>query len=180
MRPWFAVGLLAAAVAAAPIPARANQDAVQFFSTIHVTPDSPVHDAVCFFCSVEDSGKITGDTVVFFGSIHISGEAQRDVVSFFGSVDADNNTSIGRDLVSIFGSVNLGENASVGRDAVTLFGSMHSAGSAHVGRDRVSIPGIIFYGPSLLILGVIILIVHEVRSRRYRWPAGYPPPPPAQ
>lgn len=180
MRFWLAAGLLAATVAAAPTPARANDDAVQFFSNIHVTPDSPVHDAVCFFCSVQVDGKITGDIVVFFGSIHISGEAQHDVVNFFGSVRTDDNVTIAHDLVSIFGSVRLGENSSVGRDAVSLFGSMHAPASAHIGGDRVSIPGIIFYGPSLLIIGIIVLIVHEIRSRRYRWPVGYPPPPPMQ
>jgi hypothetical protein len=180
MRLWLAAGLLAAAVAAAPTPARANDDAVQFFSNIHVTPDAPVHDAVCFFCSVEVDGKVTGDIVSFFGSVHISGEAQRDVVSFFGSVRIDDNATIGRDLVSILGSVRLGENSSVGRDAVSLFGNIHAPASAHIGGDRVSIPAIIFYGPLLLIIGIIVLIVHEIRSRRYRWPAGYPPPPPMQ
>jgi hypothetical protein len=180
MRFWLAAGLLAATIVAAPTPARANNDVVQFFSDIHVTPDAPVHDVVCFFCSVQNEGKVTGDTVVFFGSIRISGEAQRDVVSFFGSVDTDSNTTIGRDLVSIFGSVRLGENSSVGRDTVSIFGSVHAPSSAHIGGNRVSIPAIIFYGPLLLIIGVIVLIVHEIRSRRYRWPAGYPPPPPTQ
>jgi hypothetical protein len=177
MRFWLAVGLLAAAVAAVPAPARASDDAVQFFSSIHVTPDAPVHDAVCFFCSVQVDGKVTGDIVAFFGSVHISGEAQRDVVSFFGSVRTDDNATIGRDLVSILGSVRLGENSSVGRDAVTIFGSIHAPASAHIGGDHVSIPAIIFYGPLLLMIGIIVLIVHEIRSRRYRWPMGYPPPP---
>jgi len=180
MRFWLAVGLLAAAVAAAPTPARANDDAVQFFSSIHVTPDSQVHDAVCFFCSVSDEGKVSGDIVVFFGSINISGEAQHDVVSFFGSVHTGDNVTIAHDLVSIFGSVRLGENTSVGRDAVSIFGSIHAPASAHIGGDRVSIPAIIFYGPSLLIIGIIVLIVYEVRNRRYRWPIGYPPQPPMQ
>jgi len=42
-----------AALAAFPAVARANADAVQFGEKIHATAANPVHDAVCFFCSVQ-------------------------------------------------------------------------------------------------------------------------------
>jgi hypothetical protein len=90
--------------------ARAEQDAVQFFSNIDVPEDSTVHDAVCFFCSVNLDGKATGDIVVFFGNVHIASDAQHDVVNFFGNVTADENASIDHDLVSMFGNVRLGDN----------------------------------------------------------------------
>jgi hypothetical protein len=35
-------------VVSAPAAARAEHDEVQFFSNIHVGPDSTIHDAVCF------------------------------------------------------------------------------------------------------------------------------------
>jgi len=174
----LAIGLLAALCAATVVPAHADRDVVQFFSNIESTPAAPVHDAVCFFCSIRVQGDLSGDIVVFFGSVYIEGHTHRDVVNFFGSVDAADNASIGRDLVTMFGSVRLGEDASVGRDMVTLFGSQDLAHSAHVGRDQVRMPAIIFWGPILFLIAIIVLVVHEVRSRR-RWPApGYPPPPP--
>jgi hypothetical protein len=175
----LAVGLLGALFAASVVPAHADRDAVQFFSNIESTSEAPVHDAVCFFCNVRVQGELTGDIVVFFGNIAIDGRTHRDVVSFFSNVRAADNASIGRDVVTIFGSVYLGENASVGRDIVTLFGSQLLARSAHVGRDRVRMPAILFWGPILFLIAIVVLVVQEVRARRHRWPmAGYPPLPP--
>ena len=101
--------LLAAIFALTTTPARASHDAVQFGSNITVPAGQTVHDAVCFFCSVQDEGTVDGDIVVFFGNVHISGEAHHDVVNFFGSVRADDNSSIRHDMVSFFGVVRLGE-----------------------------------------------------------------------
>jgi hypothetical protein len=175
----LAIGLLGAFFAASVVPAHADRDAVQFFSNIESTPEAPVHDAVCFFCNVRVQGELTGDIVVFFGNIAIDGQTHRDVVSFFSNVHAADNASIGRDVVTIFGSVHLGENASVGRDMVTLFGSQFLAATAHVGRDRVRMPAILFWGPILFLIAIVVLVVQEVRARRQRLPmAGYPPLPP--
>lgn len=174
----LAVGLLGAAFTFAVKPAHASNDAVQFGSNIHVTPDSTVHDAVCFFCSVNVEGKVAGDIVVFFGNIHIAGDAQHDVVNFFGEVSAEESASIGNDLVSIFGSIRLGEDVSVGKDLVAIFGSLRAPDSISVGGDRVVQPGWVFFGPLIMLLLVIILIVREYRSYRRRLLLrGYPFPP---
>jgi len=125
----LAVCLLAAAFAVTATPARADRDAVQFGTNINVAPDATVHDAVCFFCSVNVEGKVTGDIVVFFGNVHLAGDAQHDVVNFFGNVKAENGATIEKDLVSFFGTIRLGENVTIGKDMVAMFGSVHAADS---------------------------------------------------
>ena len=179
-RRFLAHCLLGAALAVAAVPAHANQDAVQFFNNIEVTADSPVHDAVCFFCNVHDDGEVNGDIVVFFGDVRINGQAHHDVVNFFGSVTAADNSSIGGDLVSFFGSVRLGENVSVARDMVAMFGSVHNSSSVSIGRDHVIFSPWIFFGPLLLIFMVIFVIIHEVRAHRQRRFAIACPFPPRQ
>jgi hypothetical protein len=164
----LAILLLGAAYAAAATPARAEQDEVQFLSNIEVSPGSTVHDAVCFFCSVDIEGKATGDVVVFFGNTHIASDAQHDVVNFFGHVTADDNASIDHDLVSFFGNVRLGENVHVGEDLVTMFGTLHTGQGVSVERDRVVEPAIVFFGPLFFLILVLILIVREYRSYRRR------------
>jgi len=164
----------------APAAARAEQDQVQFFSNIHVSPGSEVHDAVCFFCSVDVEGKATGDVVVFFGNTHIASEAQHDVVNFFGHVTADDNAVIDHDLVSMFGGIRLGENVHVGEDMVAMFGNVQSGNGVTVERDRVEEPAILFYAPMIFLVVIVVLIVREVRVWRRRaflrsW--GYPPHP---
>jgi hypothetical protein len=174
----LAVSLLGAAFVAAATPARADNDAVHFFSNIHVSPNATVHDAVCFFCSVNAEGEVRGDIVVFFGDIHIAGKPKHDVVNFFGSVSADDNAQIGNDLVSFFGMIRLGENVSVGKDMVAMFGVVRAPESVTVGRDRVGMPAWVVFGPLIFLALVVILIVHEFRAyRRRQYLRGYPFPP---
>ena len=122
---------------------------IQFGSNIHVTADTPVHDAVCFFCSVHVEGKVTGDIVVFFGGVHLVGDAQHDVVNFFGAV-------------------RLGENVVIGKDLLAMFGTLRAPASVSVGEDRVEWPGWIVWGPLLVILLVVFLVVRELRAYRRR------------
>jgi hypothetical protein len=168
IRRLLAACLLGAVFAAAATPARADRDAVQFFSDIRVAPDTTVHDAVCFFCSVRVEGEVRGNLVVFFGNIHLAGKADHDVVNFFGKASADDNAQIGGDLVSFFGMIRLGENVSVGRDMVAMFGVVRAPESVTVGNNRVAMPFWIFLGPLVLVGLVVIVIVHEVRAGRRR------------
>jgi hypothetical protein len=173
--------LALASLAAFPTLARANADAVQFGEKIHATAANPVHDAVCFFCSVDidQDAHITGDIVVFFGDVHISGAAQHDVVNFFGNVKADDNASIGHDLVSMFGGVRLGDDVSVGGDMVAMFGAVHQSDSVTVRKDRVVQPAWLFFLPLAFLGCLVVWIVSSVRSRRrhYMMMHGFPPPP---
>lgn len=162
------VALLVLLAAMLATPAHASQDVVQFGNTIDVARNETIHDAVCFFCSVNIKGTVNGDVVVFFGSVHVEGQANHDVVNFFGEVKANDNTSIGHDLVNFFGGVHLGENVSVGEDTVVMFGSLHAADSVSIRGSRVVEPGWLFWGPvSAIALGIYFL-VHELRSARRR------------
>lgn len=170
--------LLALLMVGFSVPAHASRDIVQFGSNIVVGPDVNVHDAVCFFCSVDDRGTVDGDIVVFFGNVRIDGHANHDVVNFFGNVTVSDNSSVGKDLVSMFGTVRLGQDASVGKDLVAMFGGMRAADNVTVGGDRVVQPGWVFWGPFLIFAVVLILIVREFRSHRRRaYLRGVPYPP---
>ena len=170
---------LSAALAFAAIPAHADRDEVQFGTNIVVPPGTSIHDAVCFFCSVNAEGNIDHDVVVFFGSVHIAGHANHDVVNFFGSVRADDNAAITHDLVSFFGSIRLGENVSVGNDMVAMFGDVHTADTVAVGGNRVVQPGWVLWIPLLIFGSIVVLIVSQIRSyRRRQMFSGYPFPPP--
>ena len=177
-RRFLSLCVFGAVLAAAAAPARADEDAVEFFHNIEVTQDTPVGDAVCFFCNVQINGKANGDVVVFFGNVHLNGEVSGDVVKFFGNVTAADHSTVGGDLVSFFGNVRLGEDVQVGQDLTCFFGDIRAAQSATVHGDRVDIPGMVLYLPVLVIAFVIWLIVYELRSRRERMMMQYPYPPP--
>jgi hypothetical protein len=169
---WL-VGVLLAGVAA---PAYADHDAVQFFRNIDVTADSPVHDAVCFFCGVRVDGVVTGDIVVFFGGVRLRGEAQHDVVSFFGNVSAADDSTIAHDMVSFFGQIRLGDNVTVGHDLVSMFGVVRAPASVRVGGDRVVFLGWILSVPAIVLIVAVFFILREYRIHRMRMAAqGYQP-----
>jgi len=173
-----------AVFALAAVPARANNDAVQFGSDIYVAPGSSIHDAVCFFCSVNAQGSVDHDIVVFFGNVHIAGRSNHDVVNFFGNVRVDNDGIIAHDLVSFFGGVRLGDSVSVGNDMVVMFGSVRASNSAIIAGNRVFQPVWVLLIPFLILGGIIYAIVIGVRSFRSRrlyaaYPFPPPPPPPA-
>jgi hypothetical protein len=164
----FGAALLALTLVALSTPAHAAQDVVHFGSMIDVGANEEIHDAVCFFCSVNVEGTVNGDIVSFFGSVRISGRANHDVVDFFGDIKAADNSSIGHNVVNFFGNVSLGENVTVDRDTVVMFGSMRSAATASFGGSRVVEPGWVFWGPFLLIFGGIYFVIHEIRGLRRR------------
>jgi hypothetical protein len=175
---FLAASLLLAALAFVATPARADKDAVQFGSDIHVAPGSSVHDAVCFFCSVDAQGPVEHDIVVFFGDVHIHTLANHDIVNFFGDINVDNNATISHDVVSFFGGVHLGENASIGNDMVVMFGSVRAASSATISGNRVFQPVWILFIPLCILGGIIYAIIAGVRSFRSRHLYTYPMPPP--
>lgn len=170
--------LLASVFALAAVPAHANNDTVQFGSNINITAEHPVHDAVCFFCSVRIEGEATGDIVAFFGSVYIDGIAHHDVVNFFGHITAADNSMVGGDMVSFFGSVRLGENVRVGKDMVVMFGSLRAPGSVSIGKDRVVQPAWVLLIPLCVFALIVIAIVSAFRAcQRRRLLSTYPMPP---
>ena len=172
------LALGAAVLIAAAAPAVAQQDSVQFFQNVEVTPANPVHDAICFFCNVNVQGKVTGDIVVFFGNLNLKGDAQHDVVSFFGNIRAADNSSIDDDLLSVLGNVYLGQNVSIGRDITTAFSAVEQAPTVTVGGTRTSMPLWIIAAPLGILLLIILVIVREMRAYRRRLIArGYKFPP---
>ncbi len=164
----LAVGLVLASIAAVAAPARAAQDVVHFANSIDVGKGSAVKDAVCFFCSVHVQGAVNGDVVVFFGSAHIDGQAKQDVVVFFGGARVGDDASVGKNLVNFFGGTRLDKNASIGQDVVVMFGRLRAAGSATFGGERVVFPGVIFFGPFLILFLIVGFIRHEARMARRR------------
>jgi hypothetical protein len=162
-----------------PVCAHAENDQVQFGSDITASADHPIHDAVCFFCSVHADGEVTGDIVVFFGSVHINGTAHRDVVNFFGRTRLADGAIVERDLVNFFGSVRAGENVRIGRSLVIILGYLRAPASLSIGQDRVILPGWLLWIPFIIFACIIIAIVRIVRAWQWRrrMYAGYPVPP---
>jgi hypothetical protein len=161
-----------------PGNASAQNDAVQFGSTIRVAQNLPIDDAVCFFCGLRAEGEVNGDAVVFFGNVQLKSKAHHDLVVFFGNVTVDDGGSVDGDLVDFFGSVRLGENVRLGQDLVVIFGGLHMPASASIGQDHVVFPFWLILIPICLVALIVFGILWAIRSWQYRrFISGHPLPP---
>ena len=140
-----------------------------FGSNITVSEGESVGDVACAFCSVHIRGEVTGDVAVAFGSITV-----------------EPGHTIAGDTAVLLGDINLGEGSSVNGDVAIMAGDTHLADGATIRGSRAVVPQpigtLILLAPFLVLAGLIWLIVHFVRRRRYTFPVypqgrGIQPPP---
>lgn len=143
----------------APLPAfaKSDNDRVSIGSDITVAEGETAGDLVCIFCSVHVRGDVSGDTVAILGSL---------------TVDADRR--INGDAAVIGGDLRLGENAQIGGDVSVVAGDANLGSGASIHGSQSILPGrlwlLVPFAPFLILIGIIWLIVHFVRRRRYQFP----------
>ena len=166
--------LLAALILFLALPAFAkgshgDNDRSSFGSDITITEGEIVSDIACAFCSVHIRGEVTGDVAVAFGSITV-----------------EPGHTIAGDTAVLMGDINLGEGSSVNGDVAVMAGNTNLADGAAIRGSRAVVPQpvgtLILLTPFLVLAGLIWLIVHFVRRRRYTFPVypqgrGIQPPP---
>jgi len=123
-----------------------SADRVSFGQRVVVGEQDEAQDIVCFFCSVQNHGRIRGDVVSFFGGVKSDGTISGDVVSFLGDVS-------------------LGNESTLNGDVVILGGALHRNGNAQIGKDQVVFPPIIFAIP-FIVIGLILWGISSLFRRR--------------
>jgi hypothetical protein len=146
----------------APLPAfaKGDNDRVSIGSDVTVAEGETVGDIVCIFCSVHVRGDVSGDTVVLLGSLTV-----------------DSGHRINGDAAVIGGDLTMAEGASIGGDTSVVAGDANLAPGATIHGSQTVLPGrawlLVPLAPFLILIGIIWLIVHFVRRRRYQFPV-YP------
>jgi hypothetical protein len=157
----FAIFVLAAATLPALAKSGANNDRVQFGSSISVSEDEQVGDLVCIGCSIHVVGTC-GDIVAIGGRVELEGHARGDVVAVGGGVRLGENAQVGGDVVTIGGQLARGNGSEVGGEIV-------SQGGGYVFPLLIIVPLI----PVVLVVALIWWLI--VRSnRRQVQPQAYP------
>jgi hypothetical protein len=156
----LSVALLLLAFAPMQAFAKSDNDRVSIGSDITVAEDQNAGDIVCIFCSIHVRGDVSGDTVALLGSL---------------SVDSDRK--INGDAVVIGGDLNMAESAQIGGDVSVVAGDANLASGASIHGSQSILPGrlwlLVPFAPFLILIGIIWLIIHFVRRRRYQFPV-YP------
>ncbi|NYF79156.1 hypothetical protein [Granulicella arctica] len=125
-----------------------------------------------------NEGETAGDIACAFCAVHLHGNTHGDVAVLFGSVTVAEDQSIAGDVAILGGDLSLADNSSVGGDLALAAGDLNISPEATIHGDRMVLPGrfwlVVPFAPLLILIGIIWLIVHFVRRRRYP-PQYYPP-----
>ncbi|HEY6413373.1 MAG TPA: hypothetical protein VIX42_06785 [Edaphobacter sp.] len=159
-RQLLSIVLLLMALAPLPAFAKGDNDRVSIGSNVTVPEGESVGDIVCVFCSVHVRGDVSGDTVVLLGSLTV-----------------DSDRKINGDAAVIGGDLSMAENAQIGGDVSVVAGDANLASGASIHGSQTVLPGrlwlLVPFAPFLILIGIIWLIVHFTRRRRYQFPV-YP------
>jgi hypothetical protein len=122
-------------------------------------------------------GETVGDVVCVLCSIHVEGDISGDAVAVLGGLTVDSSHRINGDAAVIGGDLTLAEGSVIGGDVSVVAGDANLASEATIHGSRTVIPGrlwlLVPFAPLLILIGVIWLIIHLVRRRRYQFPV-YP------
>ena len=159
-RQLLSLALLLIALAPLPAFAKGDNDRVSIGSDITVPEGETVGDLVCVFCSVRVHGDVSGDAVVLLGGLIV-----------------DSGRRINGDAAVIGGDLTLADGAEIGGDVSVVAGDANLASGATIHGSRTVMPGrlwlLVPFAPLLILIGIIWLIIHFTRRRRYQFPV-YP------
>ena len=159
-RKLLSVALLLMALAPLPAFAKKDNDRTSVGSDITVHEGETVGDIACVFCSVHVQGDVSGDVAVVLGSLTV-----------------DSGRKINGDVAIVGGDLSLADDAEIGGDASIIAGDANLAAGSTIHGSRTVLPGrlwlLVPFAPLLILIGIIWLIVHFTRRRRYQFPV-YP------
>lgn len=166
----FLLTLLLAPVAIAQAPGNRTY----FGQDIYVAAGQEVHNATCFFCSIQAEGDVTGHALVVFGSLDLSGQMKEGATVIGGNAVVDSQARIGGDTVVLGGNAVYETDESLAGSAYVLGGHLsHVSREKGFGKKRISlspmVSGVIGVGVLLLLFLVVAARV-RVRRRVVRTP----------
>jgi hypothetical protein len=136
---------------------------------IYVASGQQIHNATCFFCSVQVEGDLTGHVIVLFGSVNVSGQVQGSATVIWGNAVVDSQARIGGDTMVLWGNAVYETDESLSGSAYVLGGHMsHVSKASAEGRSprRVSV-GPLFFGLLALLVLLLLSILIVPRLRRH-------------
>jgi len=135
---------------------------------IFVAAGQQVHNATCFFCSVQVEGDLTGHVFVLFGSLNVSGQVRRNATVIVGNAVVDSQARIGGDTVVLGGNAVYESDESLAGSAYVLGGHLSHVSKASGERrgHRVMVGPLFFWLLAVLVLLLLSLVIAPRVRRR--------------
>lgn len=129
-----------------------------FNQDIFVAQGQQIHNAVCFFCSVQVEGDLTGHVLVLFGSLNITGRVNGGAVVVGGNAVIDSQARLEGNAVVVGGNAVYETDESISGNAYVIGGHLSTLGDRAKTTRRVSMsPGLFvsLFVAILLVLSVV-------------------------
>ena len=97
---------------------------------IFIAQGQQIHNATCFFCSVQVEGDVTGNVHVFFGNLNVTGRVDGKATIIGGNAVIDAFSRLGSALV-IGGNAVYETDESIVGNAWVIGGHLSPAGGRH-------------------------------------------------
>jgi hypothetical protein len=123
---------------------------------VFVSAGQQVHNATCFFCSVQVEGDLTGNAFVLFGNLNVSGQVRGNATVIWGNVVVDSQARIGGDTAVLVGNAVYEMDESLAGSAYVLGGHLsHVSRARDAARSRVSLSPLV---SCLLAVAALLLL----------------------
>jgi hypothetical protein len=151
-----------------PGAAQAHGNRTYFNQDIFVAQGQQVHNAICFFCSVQVEGDLTGRVLVLFGSLNVSGRIEGGATVVGGNAVVDSQARLGGNVVVFGGNAVYESDESISGNAYVIGGHLSTLGDRSKSTRRVSFSPAFFFS---LAAAVLVLLSALFFPRRRPNPA---------
>jgi hypothetical protein len=133
---------------------------------IYIAAGQQVHNATCFFCSVQVEGELTGHAVVLFGNLSVSGWVRRSATILGGNAVIDSQARISGNTVVLGGNAVYETDESISGNAYVLGGHLSKTGGHVSSHRRLSLTPVVSLALALVAFLVLALRLASPSRRR--------------
>lgn len=101
---------------------------VYFNQDIFIAQGQQVRNAVCFFCSVQVEGEVTGEAVVLFGNLNATGRVDGPAAIVGGNAVVDSQARLAGNLIVLRGNAVYETDESISGNAWVVGGHISPVG----------------------------------------------------
>lgn len=129
-----------------------------FNQDIFVAQGQQIHNATCWFCSVQVEGDITGNVLVLFGNLNISGHVLGRTIVLGGNTVIDSQARIDGNALVVDGNAVYETDESISGNAWVIGGHLSPARNRARTFHRASFSPVLFSSAALAVLLLLSLL----------------------
>jgi hypothetical protein len=130
-----------------------------FHQDIFVGQGQQIHNATCFFCSVQVEGDVTGRVFVLFGNINVSGRVDGPSTVIGGNAVIDSQAHIGGNALVVIGNAVYEAEDSIAGNAWVIGGHLSPVSHRVQSSHRMSFSPVVFFAAAIVLFFLLAILL---------------------